>query len=59
MDDFLKPTMKGEIIINEDGSKYFIYGKIRLHITEHFRENGKTFRELLDQIILQRIRSSL
>lgn len=59
MDDFPKPTMKGEIIINEDGSKYFIYGKTRLHITEHFKEKGKTFREILDEIMLQRVRSSL
>ena len=54
MEDFLKPTLKGEIIIDEDGKKHFIYGKIRLNITEHFPEKGKTLSEILDEIILQR-----
>ena len=54
IDDLLKPTMRGTIIIEEDGRKCFIYGKTRLHVTEHFPDKGKTFSEILDEIILQR-----
>lgn len=55
MDDFLHPKMKGEIIIDEDGKKHFILGKTRLNITEHFAENGKTFSEILDEVVLRRV----
>ena len=56
MDDFLKPTTRGEIIIDEDGKKHFIYGKFRLNVTEHFVENGKTFSEILDEMVLAKAR---
>lgn len=56
MDDFLKPTTRGELIIDEDGKKHFIYGKLRLNITEHFVENGKTFSEILDEMVLAKAR---
>lgn len=58
MDDYLKPEIKGEIITGVDGRKHFTYGKTRLHVTEHFPEKGKTFRELLDELILDRIREA-
>ena len=54
MDDCLKPTMRGEFTTDEDGKKHFVYGKTRLNVTEHFAENGKTFSEILDEIILKR-----
>lgn len=54
MDDFLKPVMQGELIIDENGKKHFVCGKTRLNITEHFAENGKTFSEILDEIVLDR-----
>lgn len=55
MDDSLdKPTTRGELTIGEDGKIHFTYGKLRLNVTEHFAENGKTFSELLDEIILAR-----
>lgn len=59
MEDFLHPKMKGELIIDEDGKKHFIFGKTRLNITEHFPEKGKTFSEILDEIILERAHSEL
>lgn len=58
MDDYLKPTMRGEFTSDENGKKHFIYGKTRLGVSEHFREDGKTFREILDQIILNKIHES-
>lgn len=54
MEDFLKPVMRGELTTDENGKKHFVYGKTRLNITEHFAENGKTFSEILDEIVLNR-----
>ena len=48
MDDCLKPTMRGELTTGKDGKKHFVY------VTEHFAEKGKTFSEILDEIILKR-----
>ena len=54
MEDFLKPVMRGELTTDENGKKHFMYGKTRLNVTEHFAEKGKTFSEILDEIVLAR-----
>ena len=46
--------MRGEFTTDKDGKKHFVYGKTRLNVTEHFAEKGKTFSEILDEIILKR-----
>ncbi|MCM1222427.1 MAG: hypothetical protein NC548_48960 [Lachnospiraceae bacterium] len=59
MDDYLKPVMRGTLTTDENGQKHFVYGKLRLNVTEHFAEKGKTFRELLDEIILEKAHEAM
>ena len=33
--------------ITENGQEYFIFGKNRIKVCEHFAEKGKTFEELI------------
>lgn len=56
MNDYLKPMTRGELTTDEDGKKHFTYGKLRLNVTEHFVENGKTFSEILDEMVLAKAR---
>lgn len=32
----------GTICVDEDGTQYFVVGKIRIKVSEHFANNGKT-----------------
>ena len=40
---------KGTVTV---GDEYFIFGKCRIKITEHFPENGRTINELIEELIL-------
>ena len=44
------PEQKG-YSITENGQEYFIFGKTRIKVCEHFAERGKTFEELLYDVI--------
>lgn len=44
------------IIIN--GERYFIYGKTRVKVTEHFSESGKTMDELITVLARREIQES-
>lgn len=35
----------------KDGQLYFIHGKTRIKVTEHFSANGKPLRALLEDVI--------
>lgn len=48
--------LNGHTIIDSDGKLYFIYGKNRILIVEHFSENGPTLEEALLQLTQQKIR---
>lgn len=37
--------------ITENGQEYFIFGKNRIKVCEHFAEKGKTFEELICDVI--------
>ena len=39
--------LQGKTITDENGERYFIIGNTRIHIVEHFAENGKTITELI------------
>lgn len=41
----------GTIHTDEDGTQYFIIGKIRIKVSEHFSNNGKSLGCLLEDVI--------
>lgn len=42
----------GKTITAPDGQQYFLYGKNRIKITEHFPANGKQIDILLEELIV-------
>lgn len=42
---------RGFIDITADGTQYFVMGKIRIKISEHFANNGKQLGTLLEDVI--------
>ena len=48
------PT-QGKTVI-EDGEQYFIMGKNKIKITEHFPADGKQLDELITDLITQKIK---
>lgn len=48
------PT-QGRTVI-EDGKQYYIIGKNRIKITEHFPDNGKQLDELITDLITNKIK---
>ena len=48
------PT-QGKTVI-ENGEQYFIMGKNRIKITEHFPDEGKQLDELITDLITQKIK---
>lgn len=41
----------GTMLIAADGTQYFVMGKIRIKVSEHFAENGKPLNSLLEDVI--------
>ncbi len=46
----------GRIETAETGEQYFVMGKNRIKITEHFSANGRTIEELLADYIQKKIK---
>lgn len=46
----------GELITAATGEQYYIIGKNRIKITEHFPTNGKPIEELITDLITHKIR---
>lgn len=42
----------GETITTPDGQQYFLFGKNRIRITEHFASSGKQLGTLLEELIV-------
>ena len=49
------PTTEGQTVI-ENGEQYYIMGKNKIKITEHFPANGKQLDELISDLITQKIK---
>lgn len=47
---------ENEIITTETGEQYFIMGKNRIKITEHFPADGKQLDELIADLVTQKIK---
>ena len=41
----------GTLLTEKDGTQYFVMGKIRIKVSEHFAENGKPLNSLLEDVI--------
>ena len=51
-------STQGKTVI-EDGEQYFIMGKNRIKITEHFPDEGKQLDELIMDLITQKIKGKV
>ena len=49
-------TENKQTITTENGEQYFIMGKTRIKITEHFPSTGKQIDELVTDLIANKIR---
>ncbi len=41
----------GTMLTAADGTQYFVIGKVRIKVSEHFAENGKPLDSLLEDVI--------
>ena len=41
----------GTMLTAADGTQYFVMGKVRIRVSEHFAENGKPLNSLLEDVI--------
>lgn len=48
--------IEGLTVTTENGEQYFIAGKNRIKITEHFPSNGKQLDELIADLIAYKIK---
>ncbi len=44
-------TLKGQLLQKENGVQYFICGKSRIKVSEHFATDGRPFGELIADVI--------
>ena len=51
--------LQGQTITDEDGEQYFIIGNTIIHIVEHFKENGITLEEAIEELILYKAREEM
>ena len=47
---------ESEVMTTETGEQYFIMGKNRIKITEHFPTDGKQLDELIADLVTQKIK---
>lgn len=47
-----RKTMQTGHVVTEDGKQYFVCGNNYIEISEHFAKEGKTLRDLIEDVIL-------
>lgn len=47
----------GTMLTAADGTQYFVIGKVRIKVSEHFAENGKPLDSLLEDVIQHAVAS--
>ena len=52
-------NQKGITLTDADGNKYFVLGKNKIKITEHFTNNGKSIDELVTDLIEAKIKENI
>lgn len=46
-----KSGTTGHFVTEEDGTRYFVHGNTRIKAVEHFAPKGKTFQEIMLELI--------
>ena len=46
-----KEEFVGKTVMEESGTQYFVVGKYKIKVSEHFPERGKTFDNLLEDAV--------
>ena len=41
----------GTLLTEKDGTQYFVMGKVRIKVSEHFAQDGKPLDSLLEDVI--------
>lgn len=49
----------GEVITGSNGEQYYVIGKDRIKITEHFPASGKPIEELITDLITYKIKENV
>lgn len=47
----ISPAQQGQLLQTENGVQYFICGKSRIKVSEHFATEGRPFGELIADVI--------
>ena len=47
----ISPTIQGQLLRTENGTQYFICGKSRIKVSEHFAAEGRPLGELIADVI--------
>lgn len=50
--------LQGRTVTDENGVQYFVLGKNRIKITEHFNPNGKALDELMTDLVIHKIKEN-
>lgn len=53
------PALDGLTVTTETGEQFFIMGKNRIRITEHFPSDGKQLYELIADLVSQKIKENV
>ncbi len=53
------PSKQGEVITASNGEQYYVIGKDRIKITEHFPVNGKRIEDLITDLIADKIKEKV
>lgn len=54
-----KDNREGITLTDANGNQYFIFGKTRIKITEHFADNGRSIDVLLFDLIQAKIKEKI
>ena len=49
---------RGTILTDRDGTQYFVMGKVRIKVSEHFAKEGKPLDCLLEDVIQHAVTAS-
>lgn len=47
----ISPVIRGQLLQTENGTQYFICGKSRIKVSEHFATEGRPLGELIADVI--------
>lgn len=47
----ISPAIRGQLLQTENGTQYFICGKSRIKVSEHFATEGRPLGELIADVI--------